>query len=586
MPFELSEETRRLLDFLSQQRALEQQDPTQDPMAVLGTMQTAPDERQAPTPAPAPAEATSVNISPAMDELRRQIQQQVDAGFSRQAPPQQSSDEIVASAINQAFPQQQAQPTPQTQSAPSQQAPARQEQASGTDLVNRAVESAIPQSASRLLPPAPNTVQHNYRQQIIATKLLYDEAERKYNAAQTPEDKQAALVEMQSLNQRANDLRGIANETGVDLNGYGEGVTLRDAQRNLESQQAKDFMQMYTGRYSMTSDQFYESEYDRQIMRGRSDYEARLSAARATREYKAKRVAYLNGMYNNYGLTNGQVTNQLGMQILSELAGEDPNRTNAYGTAYALPKDEYKNANEMAKLAMSEKGAWDRLIESARQNLIYADHQALIRGEERQEEAANQRAYAYVNAEIKQRSKDIEFRTKNKQLNDLADTFNLTGADRVRFIAKGHGIDVPDDKKSDDKALKSAGDYLSKLEAEAKRHQETLSSPNASEEDKTTARTKLVEVQDRIDSLNAQISEVYGINPPTYEKYSGDEQKDIQSVRTILAFIQSKSNGALTPQAVREAMRDWANENEAGKKLTDAELDALVLKAINAGGDK
>lgn len=343
MPFELSEETRRLLDFLSRQQAFSQQD--QAPTAVLGDMQTVPEAQQAPAPAPASAEAQSVNVSPAMDELRRQIQQQIDTGFSRQVSPQQ-----------------QAQPTLQTQSAPAQQTPARQEQASGTDLVNRAVESA-------LRPQAPNPVENKLINDVLAQKIAYDLTEQKYKAAQDEAVRQGLLSDMQELNKQANFLRDTGKNLGVDLSGYGEGVSLQDADRNLYTKELQELMHMSTGRYSMTANQFYESEYSRQIMSGASPNTAARRAARSAREYQADRVAYLNGLYNSYG-RDGLVTNPLGNQILLNLAADDPTAANFYAQVYPNTKNAYERQNKLEDDAIAQTNALAKMAKASEYNTL------------------------------------------------------------------------------------------------------------------------------------------------------------------------------------------------------------------------
>lgn len=610
MPFEFSEETRRLLDFLSRQQAFSQQDPTQDPMAVLGDMQyiegdkvindggagqgyQIPIANGANTNAawqeasqqqprvvtesrPAtPEEYARVDHSPALEEIKEQLRRQVAAKFTAQAPPQQTSDEIVASAINQAFPQQQAQPTSQPQSSPAQQAPARQEQASGTDLVNRAVEPAIPQTPSRLLPPAPNTVQHNYRQQIIATKLLYDDAERRYNAAQTPEEKQAALVEMQSLNQRANDLRGIANETGVDLTGYGEGVSLKDAQRNLESQKAKDFMRMYTGRYSMTSDQFYESEYDRQIMSGASPDTAARRAARSAREYKAQRVAYLNGMYNNYGLTNGQVTNQLGMQILTELAGEAPNRTNAYGTAYALPKDEYKNANEIAQLVLTNNNARDNMVwKTYLQNWL--DENNARRS--RETYATNKGVDQRFKIEDEKRAEDKEeqaYQKKTRRLEWIADRYGITGKAKNALVLAGLGIKMPEDA-SEAKSEKLLMDTLRHRAEEIRKQREAIvkqyKDNTGAGEIPPEAADQIARLDEDWDSINNAIMAITGLRGNVDEYSETDEEANIASIAKL---IQAGQKAKKSDAEIFNAVRKFVPSDR-----TDRFVQSLIEKAI------
>lgn len=601
--FQLSEETRRLLDFLSQQRALAQQDP----MAVLGDMQYIEGDRvvddggqgqgyqipiangtntnvawqgvsQQPRVVtqsqPATPEAYArVEQSPALDEIKDQLRRQIEAGFPAQTPP--TTEEVVANAL-QAFSKQQAQP--QAQTAPAQQAPARQEMPDAKTQIDNTVLQA---SRGRLLPPAPNMVQNDYRNRLIDAKRAYAEAELEYNAAQTPEDKQAALVKMQVLNEGANELRGIANEAGVDLTGYGEGVTLRDATRNLQSQAAKDFMHMYTGRYSMSSDQFYESEFERQMMNGTSAETAHRRAARAAREYKAKRVAYLNGLYNNYGLTNGQVTNQLGMQILSELAGEDPNRTNAYGTAYALPKDEYQNANKLAQLAIANDASTKRLILSSLlqdANAANADTRKRANFSFERDLLQTQEKEMWL---FKQKYPDVDPTAVDTAMVEGLQLARLAGktGDAAKAFARDYtAVKLLKGDKADTKAVERMQAHYNSLVTREKNILDRLDK-TTDEKERASLIQELETVRTNIAGLDNNLESILNPGSPTAEipPYTGNLERDIKTLQMII-------NGA--PDASREDLIDnikkWIKQSKPD--LSDAAIDAWIRE--NVFGEK
>lgn len=217
------------------------------------------------------------------------------------------------------------------------------------------LNAANPQRPSYLLPQAPNPLRNQFQQGLLINKQAFD-------AAQNDQERQTA-------HDAAQYLRNIGNAAGIDLSAVGEGVKLQDAMRNLQTQQAQELAQMVTGRYSMTTDQFYESEYDRQIMSGASPDTAARRANRAAREYKASRMAYLNGLYNNYG-RNGLVTNELGNQILLNLASDDPTAANFYGQIYPNAKDAYTRQNNLEDKALDQTNLMEKMLAAHVYNVL------------------------------------------------------------------------------------------------------------------------------------------------------------------------------------------------------------------------
>ena len=220
---------------------------------------------------------------------------------------------------------------------------------------NTVLHAANPQRPSYLLPQAPIPLQNQYRQALLAQKIAYDAAQDN--------------AQRQQIHDAAEYIRGIGNAAGMDLSGVGEGVSLQDATRNLQSQQAQELMHMYNGRYSMTTDQFFEMEYDRHRMAGASPEAAQLRASRAAREYRAKRMAYLNGLYNSYG-RNGLVTNELGNQILLNLSSDDPTAANFYAQIYPNAKDSYARQNAIEDKALEQTNAFAKMAEAFKYNAM------------------------------------------------------------------------------------------------------------------------------------------------------------------------------------------------------------------------
>lgn len=296
------------------------------------------------------------------------------------------------------------------------------EQASGTDLVNRAVESA-------LRPQAPNVVQNKLINDVLAQKIAYDLAEQKYKAAQDEATRQGLLSDMQKFNQQANFLRDTGNKLGIDLSGYGEGVSFQDADRNLYTKELQELMHMSTGRYSLSADRFYEQEFERQMMSGTSADTARRRASRAAREYQADRVAYLNGLYNSYG-RDGLVTNATGNDILRRLAADDPTAANFYAQVYPNAKNAYERQNKLEDDAIAQTNTFAKMAKAFEYNTL----EQLLGGEITRQNQANAADLADRNAanqakrteEAKTREAEQAFEYRYKQfMGDIMFAKNL-----------------------------------------------------------------------------------------------------------------------------------------------------------------
>ena len=467
------------------------------------------------------------------------------------------------------------------------------EQPSGTDMVNKAISEGL--GIER--PPAPNPYELYAQQQILQAKAAYEgaqgianaAADQYYGAQRNAQDPaQAAYVNQltqatqQQSSKLAENIRAQMGAAGVDMSQYGSDVSLADANQRYATQQTQAIMQAMNGQYSLSADQFYEQEFLKGIMNGLSARRARRLAGHRAREYQADRVAYLDGLYNSYG-RDELVTNELGNQIIGWMSQENPSLANYYAKIYPNARDAYKRQNELQDLALSHQYGFEDRADAARHNMNYADYTAILNSEREQERAANERAQAYTDAEIASRQTQIDFETKDRLVNNLADRMGLEGEVRNRFVAAGHGIQLAKNEKADNELLKSAENYMTRLINQANIHKDVLNSPNSSDEDKAVARSELQNIQEDLNTLNRRFDKMFGIDQD-YELYSGNEEKDIQSVRKILSYIaQRDAGGTVTPDNAKAAIRQWANENEAGKKLSDEDIEALIIKASKTG---
>jgi len=214
------------------------------------------------------------------------------------------------------------QPLPLLTEQPIEQPP--QEQRGRTEMVNAAMENAMPQ--------APNPYALNVKRDIVQAKKAYDDAT-------TDEQRTAAQSQ-------ANFLRDIASTAGIDLSGYGSDDSYADAYKNLYSQQAQDIMAALQGQYSKNSKQYYNDKYLEGIMRGYSPRQSRKVAEALTGDYQADRAQYLDGLLNSYG-RDGLVKNEYGNQFIGELAGEDPQLASFYAQIYPNAKEAFNRYNTL-----------------------------------------------------------------------------------------------------------------------------------------------------------------------------------------------------------------------------------------------
>ena len=212
------------------------------------------------------------------------------------------------------------------------------EQRSGTEMVNAAMENAIPQ--------APNPYAVNIQRGIVQAKQNYGNAKN--------DDERATAQSQAAL------LRDIASAAGINLSGYGADDSYGDAYKNLASQEARDIMGALQGQYTRNSGQYYNDKFLEGIMRGLSPRKSRKVAEALTGDYQADRVQYLDGLLNSYG-RDGLVMNEYGNQILGMMAHEDPMLASLYTGIYPNAKEAYNTATDIAKEAAKHGYALDLL---------------------------------------------------------------------------------------------------------------------------------------------------------------------------------------------------------------------------------
>lgn len=476
-------------------------------------------------------------------------QQQEQAG---QIPPTAVAGDNQQ--IQSAPPQSPTELTPQPQQRQAQMQP---EQASGTELVNRAVEAALPQRQSYLLPQAPSVPENQYRQALLQQKALYD-------AAQSDAERQA-------IHEQAEYLRNVGNDMRMDLSGYGEGVSLKDATRNLATQQAKDVMQMVTGRYSLSSDQFYELAFDGEMANGASASTAHRRAAKRAREYKAKRMAYLNGLYNSYG-TDGRVTNPLGAQVLAELANENPATANAYGNLYATPAAAYQNEQQTARQLLNEQNTFARLLETFKQQSAEADRNVARnnemyryqRGIDQQNKISDENRAEERNRRAEELKFDLHYKKLLSDINlykSLVPDADISEVARAALGWKSSGGKDPESAKVLNSFYKNMMDAT---QAQINSLQEPYK--NKPEEMPQKVQDKISELQDNLEAYASSAEVALGLKSPdttvAFKNIFSDNQT-LSVIETIWDAVDGDSSNFL--KAVEETIEKSNQLSETNK---------------------
>jgi len=459
---------------------------------------------------------------------------------------------------------------------PPVQSPAQtQEQPSGTDMINRTMERAIPQLQQQSPRPVPNPLEVDMQRSIVGAK-------GNYAAADTDAKRMAAQ-------QQAQLLRDIANSVGMDMSGYGADDTLQDATKRLASREAQDIIEGLQGRYAKTTDQYYQDTYMEGIMRGYSPRQARRLAGTRAQQYQANRVAYLDGLFNSYG-RDGRVVTAVGNQILGAMAQENPLLAGFYLQIYPNQQDAYKRDNQLEDFALTQNNALARMAQQYLYNEQFAQNEHGRREQSRDKDVARdtakygaRTAIDFANTRnlqgLKEEAEERAYRKGQARANEWADYLGFTGDEKKYFVAAINGIKLPTKQggKIDSESLKNLKTYHDMLGSreqqilsELKKEDGTLAADDGERAKRLT--TQLESIRQQRQELENMYGEVLGISGAGYEDFSDtDESKNIANIARILQIgAQSGENEEQQFQAVRK----WVPQDR-----TDHYVRGLIKKA-------
>lgn len=402
---------------------------------------------------------------------------------------------------------------------------------------------------------------------IVNNKDAYEHADT-YAAANNPNEKDKAVLEaaandIRTMAHAGNDrIREQAKAIGLDLNGY-ENVGYQDAYNTLQDRKAKEIAELMgnTGRYSVSTDQFYNDNYLALIGEGKSAREAKRIAGRRAQEYQADRVTYLRNAFNVHGL-DGNYVNGTGVDILNEMAEEMPTVANVYAQAYQLPTqlqdrfnklqdEDIKQANALELADVNNGYALGKIDRTGQWNFRLqqdAEENAIARDKLRYEQENNKMMYEWGKKwELWVNQKDYEEKIADarwqKQLDRgirLGQTLGYKGDELRAFVAASVGINFvrgKDGKSSpkDDKSvenLKKVHDMVSKqIEA----YDKILESPDVSNEERRTTLARRQMAVDYLDDLQTAAGDVIfgGKDDGGVAALTGDLEKDAPTLDAL-----------------------------------------------------
>lgn len=450
--------------------------------------------------------------------------------------------------------------------------------------------------------PRATSLPELYAQQgILQSKSLYENAQNIANAmadqyygaqrnAQDPAQmayvNQLTQATQQQSNEMANNIRAQMGAAGVDMSQYGSDVSLEDASRRYAGQQMSELMQAITGQYSLSAEEYYDTEFDRQILNGASARNARRRAAKAARKYQADRVGYLNNLYNAYG-RDGRVTNELGNQILTWLSQDNPGIASYYAQIYPNARDAYARENklqddatrqqsELAQLAFAEQNARERMQLQAQINdMLNANNTA--RGDESYTYRKGVDEQYKIGEENRADDRALRF-DRQKIINTIQLASEYLPPEEVEQV-KGalFGLLSQSTRRGGQGNGSNKGvEYLNTLLKNITDQRQALLKPYEGSLDGVPKEIK--EQVDKLDkdyqTVQEAIMQSVGVQPNTMKPLPYSEDNEEQNLATIALFIQQAYQNNLAPTELRNMVRNWM-----GGDRTEHFVDSMIRKA-------
>lgn len=424
--------------------------------------------------------------------------------------------------------------------------------------------------------PILNGIERQYAGNILGQKIAYD-------AAQNDAQRQAASM-------GANMLRQAAQGAGMDLSGYGSDVSLQDAMQNLQTNDARALVEIFQGKYSKSSDQFFNDKWNELIKSGMPVGRAQRAAGELARQYQGERVSYLNGMLHGYGF-DGRVVTPVGQEMIRQIALEDPQSASMYLKVNPQQTDAYETDNQMALAALQNQGLMDRLMQQYlngfgeradvyRYNTMGKYTDSDIRMNEYADKQDLNFANDQRNFSQGRINQEKLFRDSLARAYEFGAKIGYKGKDLDLFAASAVGY-APQSQKPNTKPLQ---DYFKQISENYNKTLEQLRQLDITQPENENVRQQLInnlhDMQTEMDNMRVMQRNIFGINLestddlPQPEYVKGNENKNIEGAVTIFRYA---ANNNMTLESAQAAVKKWAIAQGA----TESEANQIVQKALN-----
>ena len=478
-------------------------------------------------------------------------------------------------------------------------------------IKNHDAQTATRDLQYRANAPILSTGEIPFAQEQLAAKYMYamadDPAYQKASGMTADQIREAAST-------AANRSRAIAQAAGYNLDGgYGSDVSLDSAIDNLASNEARARIDILQGKYSKTTDQFYEQRYSDVLSQGLRPSLARRLAGDDARNFQAEKVAYLSDMLEGYGL-NGGYLNELGTRIVGMMGNTDSAMGEYYAKMYGTPLDAQQRANTVEDSARSHQYGLENSMFTTYLN-NYLEELRLPRTLRQTDYAGfvNQRTGSALSTQNyrQQSERDaIEYARKKQQellklqvaqegmnrklewLDNLHSNGAIDDQTYLSAIAGVQGITLSFTKGTQPKdmtetQLKGIKDILTVNENHAKMLFKQLEWIDPNSEEAKRIQAKLADLDKENQALKARYGDYLGFDDESRFEWSDNEAANIQGIRNIIS-----AGGNTSPEAIWRAVRKWAPEsvsNEELQKYLKRALETVrseTQKGINVMGGR
>lgn len=197
-----------------------------------------------------------------------------------------------------------------------------------------------------------DNVTRRLAQGLLGAKSAYEQGQALFGNAENEEQAAAGQLLMDKAAQQAQTIRQSANAAGLDLSRFGENITYQQAAQTMQDDTLRGLANLFS-RNDMTSDEYYDQQYQQLRAKHYTERQARDEAARRAGRFQAERMGRLSNAFHNYGLGENGAINSDGVRILNMMAGEDEKAANLFAQMYGNPKTEL--AAQYAQAAADQK---------------------------------------------------------------------------------------------------------------------------------------------------------------------------------------------------------------------------------------